>query len=266
MKRKAKKRLSPAALAPLPSYKRWLRELPAQTPPPPREQDALNAARGIVNMALVMLVFYGLLGGAFLMLAGCGGGGSKSNANPSSSAPAPVVPSTPPAPGGGYSPPPPPADFEDEETSPGYLGRGWLAKITPSGQHTHGGGVCFADYPPRDAQGRFTEPLLLCADTADYNAFVAARYVSRSGWSWRAIDGGVRGEIWHWPLTDSGALRGDRITVGNYPLQPGLGQPGLEFTLRSSGAFPYEIEPVGARYAPGAVSLVGTHEAFCNLN
>jgi hypothetical protein len=260
MERKPKKRLAPQALAPLPHYKRWLREIPAQTP---RPRDDLRPARGIINATLGMVVVYAVLA-VILLTAGCGGGGAKNDAKPSNTTPPPAAPSTPPAPSGGYSPPPPPADFEDEETSPGWLGAGWLAKVSPSGPHTRGGGVCFADYPRRNERGEFTEPLLLCADTLDYSAFIAARYVSRSGWSWRSVDGNVRGEIWHWPLTDSGTLRGDRLTVGTYPLQPGLGQPGLEFTLRNGGAAPYEMEPRGARYALGAASLVGTHEAFCN--
>lgn len=252
---KARRRLPMRALVQLPDYKRWLRAMqPVQAP----KHDDRDAARGIIQSALVLLLGYVALGVLIATtLSGCsgGGGGGASTQSGTPAAVADPPASTPPASGsnGGRSDPPPPDDIGTR-----VLGKGWLATVTSTGLLTRSGGLCLADYPADRS-----EPILMCSDTLDYNAFIAARYVARSGWTWIALDtGNVRGERWRWPLNADGSLRGDRITDGVYGQSPGLGNPlALRFVPSPS---PYELAPDGLRWQPGAVSLAGLHTAYCD--
>ncbi|MGH8239261.1 MAG: hypothetical protein ACREXP_19890, partial [Steroidobacteraceae bacterium] len=101
--------LSPRALMPLPSWKRWVRNLdgvrmlPPRTAGKPYPKSDLDSAKGVIGSGVTLIVGYAVIALLVSMLFGCGGGGGSSSAPPASSKP------SAPAPGGSSPPPTTPA-------------------------------------------------------------------------------------------------------------------------------------------------------------
>lgn len=222
------------------------------------------------------------------LLAGCGGGSSASSDPPAATASAATVqqaaslpacaPGTTSAPlnctcpanhlqgdgscvvdaAGSTSAGPPPA--------PGAVVGAWMGDVSTSGKWTYSGGVCLAVAAPNGAP-------FICADLLDYSAMVTGQYqsLSASG-AWTSPSGSVRGPVWKWPIDANGNLIGTRLTVAQYPVDPGIEQPSINLTYPETWALAFgytgtpffDTPPVSMNGFTPQVSLAGVWAgAYC---